>query len=85
MKKHTSGIILAFVIGQVVQIVLALFAQVAFINRPILFSIFAGFLILAAATAGVLIASADENKDAKHSRRMTYQEYADALTEEINE
>ena len=75
--KKTGSIILSFIVGQVVQIILALFAQVAFINRPILFSVSAGFLILTAAAAGVWIASHDDSRDAKHSRPMSYQDYAE--------
>lgn len=85
MKTKTAKIILAFIVGQVVQLVLALFAQVAFINRPILFSLSAGFLILVAIAAGTWIAAADDSKDAKHARPLSYQDYADGIMEDADE
>ena len=78
MKKNTGSIIIAFIIGQIVQLILALFAKVAFITSPLLFCMSAGFLILAAATTGVWIAQAEERAEEKR-RPLSYSDYASMI------
>lgn len=73
MKKATGRVICAFVVGQVVQIILALLAKVSYMDRPILFCIAAGFLILVAVGAGMRLVMLE----AKEKAAKTYQDYAE--------
>lgn len=59
-----------FLVGQAVQIVLAVLAKVSFMSRPILFSVAAGVLITVAIVAGVRLAG-----EPKHEK--TYLDYAE--------
>lgn len=59
-----------FVVGQTVQVILAVLAKVSFMSKPILFSIMAGFLITVAIIAGVKMVEPPKEK--------TYKDYAEA-------
>lgn len=72
MSKNITRAILAYILGNVVQIILALVAKVSYMDRPILFSAAAGFLVLVAVMAGMRLVM----QDAKETRPKTYQDYA---------
>jgi len=59
-----------FLVGQTVQIILAILAKVSYMDKPILFSVAAGVLITAAIVAGVKLAG-----EPKHTK--TYMDYAE--------
>lgn len=60
-----------FLVGQAVQIILAILAKVSYMDKPILFSVAAGVLITVAIVAGVKLAGGEP----KHEK--TYLEYAE--------
>ena len=62
-----------FIVGQTVQVILAVLAKVSFMSKPILFSVMAGFLITVAIIAGVKMAG-EPPKEKK-----TYREYAEEM------
>ena len=81
MSKRTTGIMAAFILGQIVQVVLAVLAKVSFMSKPILFSIAAGFLIVIAVVAGITLEA--DNSEKKHEQKpKTYKEYAESTTTE---
>lgn len=71
MSNKTTKVMAAFVIGQIVQVILHILAKVSYMNRPVLFCISAGFLILIAVIAGVALA--DSEKEPAHR---TYKDWA---------
>lgn len=71
MNKKTAKVMAAFVVGQLVQIVLAVLAKVSFMSKPILFCIAAGFLVVIAVVAGISLA--DSNREPEHQK--SYREY----------
>lgn len=73
MSKKTAKVMAAYIIGNLVQIVLAILAKVAYMSRPILFCGAAGFLVLTAVVAGISLANSD--KAPVHQK--TYREYAE--------
>lgn len=75
MNKKTAKVMAAFVLGQAVQIVLAILAKVSFMSRPILFCASAGVLILIAVVSGITLA--DSNREPEHVK--SYREYAEEL------
>ena len=60
-----------FVVGQAVQVVLAILAKVSYMSKPILFSVMAGFLITVAIIAGVKMVEPPKQK--------SYREYAEEM------
>ena len=80
MSKRTTGIMTAFILGQIVQVILAVLAKVSFMSRPILFGISAGFLIVIAVVAGITLEA--DTGEKKHEKPKTYKEYAEAKTTE---
>lgn len=60
-----------FLVGQAVQIILAVLAKVSFMSKPILFSVAAGILITVAILAGVRLAGGEP----KHEK--SYMDYAE--------
>lgn len=72
MTKQSGRILGAFIIGQAVQIILALLAKVSFMSRPILFGIAAGFILTVAVVAGMRVILLQEKE-----RPKTYQDYAE--------
>lgn len=62
MSANSGRVILAFIAGQVVQIILSVVAKNCFMLRPILFCGAAGFLVLVAVFAGIKIGLRDEVK-----------------------
>lgn len=59
-----------FLVGQAVQVILAVLAKVSFMSKPILFSVAAGVLITVAIYAGTRLAEPKKEK--------TYLDYAEA-------
>ena len=72
MNSKTAKVMAAFVLGQLVQIVLAVLAKVSFMSKPVMFCIAAGFLILLAVVAGITLA--DSEKSPAHEK--SYKEWA---------
>ena len=60
-----------FVVGQTVQVILAVLAKVSFMSKPILFSVMAGFLITVAIIAGTKMVEPPKVK--------TYKDYAEEM------
>lgn len=73
MNKKTAKVMAAFIIGQIVQVICHVLAKVAYMNRPVLFCIAAGFLITVAVIAGITLA--DSEKQPTHQK--TYAEWAE--------
>lgn len=65
--------IIWFLVGQTVQIILAVLAKVSYMSKPILFSVSAGILITAAIIAGVKLAG-EPSKETK-----SYKQYAEEM------
>lgn len=61
-----------FLVGQTVQVILAVLAKVSFMSKPILFSVMAGFLITVAIIAGVKMV--EPQKETK-----SYKQYAEEM------
>ena len=61
-----------FLVGQAVQVILAILAKVSYMSKPILFSVMAGFLITVAIIAGVKMV--EPPKPTK-----SYREYAEEM------
>jgi len=64
MSKKTIKCLAWFVVGQISQIVLALVANVSYMNRPILFCAAAGFLVTVAICAGAKLAAPEKKEPA---------------------
>lgn len=75
MSKRTANIMAAFIMGQIVQLILAVLAKVSFMSRPILFCIAAGFLLLIAVVAGIVLESEPGEREKKPK---SYKEYAES-------
>lgn len=76
MSKTTAKVLSAYIIGNIMQIVLAVLAKVSYMSRPILFCVSAGFLVLIAIIAGITLA--DSEKKPEH-RQKSYKDYADNI------
>lgn len=74
MNKKTAKVMAAYVLGNVLQIVLMLLAKVSYMSKPILFCAAAGFLVFIAVVAGITLA--DSNREPEHVK--SYREWADA-------
>ena len=77
MSKNSGRILLAFVVGQGMQLVLALLAKVSYMNRPILFCLAAGFILALAVVAGMRVILLQEQE-----RPRSYHEWAEDKTYE---
>lgn len=87
MSLRTLGVLLAFVLGQAVQLVLhgMVVSLSMWDNRRVIFCAAFGFVILAAVIAGVVIAGdQDEKLKREFEGKKTYMEYAEA-SENIDE
>ena len=72
MSKTCMKIIIAFVVGNLAQLVFAILAKVSYMSRPILFGAAAGVILLAAILAGIYVANLDKPPEQK-----TYRDYAE--------
>lgn len=72
MNKKTAKVMAAFIIGQFVQVICHILSKVAYMNRPVLFCIAAGFLITVAVIAGITLAYSE-----KPAHQKTYAEWAE--------
>lgn len=72
MNRTCVKVIIAFIVGNLAQIVFAIVAKVSYMSRPILFGAAAGVILLAAILAGIYVANLDKPPEPK-----TYREYAD--------
>ncbi len=72
MTKNSGRILLAFVVGQAIQVILALLAKVSYMDRPILFSIAAGVILTVAVIAGMRVILLQERE-----RPRSYREYSE--------
>ena len=70
ISKRTMRVLIAYLMGNGVQIILQTLAKNTWMDRPILFCIASGFLVFIAIVAGVTLATAD------NSRLKTYADYA---------
>lgn len=73
MSKNVK-ILLAFIVGQFVQIVAHILAKVSYMNNPVLFCIAAGFLILVAVVAGMYLGVQEDAP----KKPKSYKDYAQA-------
>lgn len=73
MNKKTVKVMTAYLLGNLMQIVLQILAKVSYMSRPILFCIAAGFLVVIAVVAGISLA--DSNREPE--RQKSYREYAE--------
>lgn len=72
MSKTCIKIIIAFVVGNLAQIIFAILAKVSYMSRPILFGAAAGVILLAAILAGIYVANLDKPPEPK-----SYRDYAE--------
>lgn len=72
MNKKTAKVMAAFIIGQIVQVICHILSKVSYMNRPVLFCIAAGFLIVIAVVAGITLADSE-----KPAHQKTYTEWAE--------
>lgn len=80
MSKRTTAIMSAFIMGQIVQLILAVLAKVSFMSKPILFCIAAGFLVVIAVVSGIVLES--DNGKTKHEKAKSYKDYAESKSTE---
>lgn len=80
MSKRTTAIMSAFIMGQIVQIVLAVLAKVSYMSKPILFCIAAGFLVVIAVVSGIVLES--DKGETKHEKVKSYKDYAESKSTE---
>jgi len=73
MNKKTAKVMAAYLLGNIMQIVLQILAKVSYMSKPILFCIAAGFLVVIAVVAGITLA--DSNREPE--RQKSYREYAE--------
>jgi hypothetical protein len=73
MNKKTVKVMTAYLLGNIVQIILQIVAKVSYMSRPILFCVAAGFLVVIAVVAGISLA--DSNREPE--RQKSYREYAE--------
>jgi 5-bromo-4-chloroindolyl phosphate hydrolysis protein len=73
MNKKTAKVMAAYLLGNIMQIVLQILAKVSYMSRPILFCIAAGFLVVIAVVAGISLA--DSNREPE--KQKSYREYAE--------
>ncbi len=67
----------AFIVGQVVQLILHIFARSWYMSNPVLFCLCSGFLVTAAVIAGIVL----EQSAVKPEHAKTYKDYAEAQEE----
>ena len=80
LSLRTVGVLFAFVMGQVVQLVLhgMVVSMSMWDNRRVIFCAAGGFVILAAVIAGVIIASEqDERLEREYKHEKAYLDYAE--------
>lgn len=72
MSNKTAKVMAAFIIGQIVQVVMHILARVWYMNSPVVFCVCSGFLLTVCVVIGITLAGADKPK---HGR--TYSEWAE--------
>lgn len=72
MSKNIKRAVAAYILGNIVQIILAVVDKVSWMDKPILFCAAAGFLVLVAIVAGMRLVIQDE----KETRPKSYMDYA---------
>lgn len=72
MSSKTAKIMAAFIIGQIVQVVMHILARVWWMSSPVLFCVCSGFLVTMAVVAGITLAGTDKPKHGK-----AYSEWAE--------
>ena len=72
MSGKTSKLMTAFIIGQILQIILHILAKAWWMNHPVLFCVCSGFLITMAVVVGITLAGSE-----KKARPKTYSEWAE--------
>lgn len=77
ISRRTAKVLIAYLLGNCVQIILHTLAANNYMMRPILFCIAAGFLVFLAVVSGVTLANSENPR-----RMKTYAEYAEE--EEVN-
>lgn len=77
MTKTCTKIVIAFIVGQLVQIVFNVVAKVSYMSKPIAFSAAAGFILLVTLFAGMHVANLEKPPEKK-----TYMDYAKGINEE---
>ena len=75
MNKKIARCLAWYVVGQITQLVLALVAKVSYMDKPILFSLAAGFLVTVAICAGVKLARGEKPE------KLSYLDYAEGRHE----
>jgi len=75
MSKTTAKVMAAYIIGNIIQIVLAVLAKVSFMSRPIMFCVAAGFLVLFAIIGGITLADSEKQPE----RKKSYKDYAENI------
>ena len=73
MSSTCTKIVVAFIVGQLVQIVFNVVAKVSYMSKPIAFSAAAGFILLVTLFAGMHVANLE-----KPIEKKTYRDYLDA-------
>lgn len=79
MNNKTAKIMVAFAIGQIVQVVLNVLSRVAYMTAPVLFCGAAGFLFFMAIVSGIALANSDSK--VAHEKK-TYMDWAEIPNEE---
>jgi len=75
MSKKCKGSLVWFIVGMVVQVIAQILAKQTYMLHPVLFCIAAGFLILVAIGAGMVVAE----KDKTEQKPMSYMDYAEEI------
>lgn len=70
--NKTAKVLVAYVLGNAVQIVLHALAKNTYMARPILFCAAAGFLVFAAVVFGAVLSAGENKQSGKH-----YAEYVE--------
>lgn len=73
MSSTCTKIVIAFIVGQLVQIIFNVVAKVSYMSKPIAFSAAAGFILLMTLFAGMHVANLERPKE-----KTSYKDYLDA-------
>lgn len=60
INKKTTRVLIAYLLGNGVQIILQTLARNTYMDRPILFCMASGFLMFVAVCAGVILATSEK-------------------------
>lgn len=63
--NKTGKLMLAFIIGQIVQVVMHILAMVWYMNSPVVFCVCSGFLLTVCVVVGITLAGADKPRHGK--------------------